>query len=239
MISEPRTTGWRARIGLVVPANNTVIEPELHEHHRPGTSFHVARVIGAKGGAASVASLRRIVDGVAPALEALAIAGVDGVVYACLSTSLANPGWEERFSELARDAVGVPAMTAYAATLSAMRSCGTRRWLIVSPFGSDVQSLVHAAFVRDGIDVAATRSLDVPGLQDVCRVPPQRVYRFVRAAVEASGADVDAVAVLATDLQTFSVIEALRGDLQRDIVTTNLAIVQAVDRITIREGGGT
>jgi len=238
MISEPRATGWRARIGLVVPANNTVIEPELHAHAQPGASFHVARVIGAKGGAASVESLRRIVDGVAPALEALAIAGVDGVVYACLSTSLANPGWEERFAELAHDAVGVPAVTAYAATLSAMRARGTRRWLIVSPFGSDVQRLVHAAFVRDGIDVAATRSLDVPGLQEVCRVPPQRVYQFVRAAVEASGTDVDAVAVLATDLQTFSVYDALRSDLQLDIVTTNLAIMHAAERLTTREGGG-
>lgn len=237
MIGVPGATGWRARIGLVVPANNTVIEPEINAQRRPGISYHVARVIGAKRGSSSVESLRRIVDGVAPALESLAIAGVDGVVYACLSTSLANPGWEEHFSELARDAVGVPAVTAYAATLAAMRSCGDRRWLIVSPFGHDVQQLVHAAFTRDGIDVVDTRSLDVPGLQEVCRVPPTRVYRFVRGAVEACGDAVDAVAVLATDLQTASVYDALTVDLGRDVVTTNRAIEDAADQMVARVGG--
>lgn len=238
MVGALLATGWRARIGMVVPANNTVIEPELHGQLPPGTTVHVTRVVGATGGAATVEGLRRIVDGVVPALDAFAIAGVDGVVYACLSTSLANPGWDARFEGLARERVGVHAVTAYAATLHAMRARGARRWLIVSPYGPDVQALVASAFERDGIDVVDTRSLDVPGLQAVCRVPPERVYRFVRAAVASDSAAVDAVAVLATDLQTQAVQAALQADLGCDVVTTNAAIRDAVARLLRGPRGG-
>lgn len=222
--------GWRGRVGLVVPANNTVVEPELYGAHVEGVSYHTARVVGSLGGDASVAGLRRIVEGVSPALASLKIAGVDQLVYACLSTSLANPGWEARFGALAQEAVGVPAITAYAATLASMKARPVQRWLIVTPYGGDVQGLVRAAFERDGIDVHSTASLDVPGLQAVCRVRPTTVYGFVRSVCARAEHGVDGVALLATDLQTLAVLEVLGRDLQMPVISTNQAIAEQVEQ---------
>lgn len=37
--------GYRAKIGLVIPSNNTVIEPELWAMHPAGVSVHGNRIL--------------------------------------------------------------------------------------------------------------------------------------------------------------------------------------------------
>ena len=41
--------GWRARIGLIIPANNVVIEPEFYKMMPEGVCVFSARIMGSSG----------------------------------------------------------------------------------------------------------------------------------------------------------------------------------------------
>ena len=79
--------GLRAKLGFIVPANNTVIEPELYSVVPQGISLHLTKL-----------DLRRTdfeqVDKAA-AVKLLSYSGVDVIVYACMSGSLLDADtWE-------------------------------------------------------------------------------------------------------------------------------------------------
>jgi maleate isomerase len=79
--------GRRAKLGFIVPANNTVIEPELYSVVPDGVSLHFTKL-----------DLRRTdqekVDKAA-AVKLLECSGVDVITYACMSGSLMeSDNWE-------------------------------------------------------------------------------------------------------------------------------------------------
>ena len=66
--------GWRARIGAMIPTNNTVIEPEIAAMAPEGVTFHVTRMVSSRTGRGSVEGLLNLVKSVDRAAEELALA---------------------------------------------------------------------------------------------------------------------------------------------------------------------
>jgi len=108
--------GWRAEIGFITPANNTVIEPELYHVVPEGISFHFTKLIfksGARDGK------NKDVDN--EGLDCLARSKVDVIGYACMATSLiGSDQWEKD----AADRTGLPTVTATGAVKAALRAVG-------------------------------------------------------------------------------------------------------------------
>ena len=221
--------GSTARIGLVVPANNTVIEPELYGIGLDGVSFHFARAIGSRAGMSSVEGLKTIVDEAERAIEALAIAGVDIVVYACLSTSLFNDDWESRFVERVRSVAGVPSFTAFEAMLAEIRRHEPRSLALLDPYGPAIHERLEPALRERGLtSIAGSHSMNLPGLQQVCRTPPDMIVDAVRELVTVTVRDADTVAIFATDLQTMEVLPRMNAEFARPVISTNQAIISEV-----------
>lgn len=209
--------GWRRRLGLLVPANNGVIEPELAAWLPEGAALHATRMI--VEGPFEPAALQRMERQAERGLAELELTRVDAIAYACLATSLVKgAAWDAAFARRSP----LPAFTAATATVEALSAVGARRIALVSPYPASIQALVEPYFRARGFQVTAASSLDAGDYEAVTRIPPWELYRVARG-LDLGAAD--ALCVLATDLQTLAVIETLEADLGVPVVTSNQAIL--------------
>lgn len=216
--------GWRAKIGMLIPTNNTIIEPEAASRAPEGVTFHATRMVSSRTGHGSVEGLQNLVTNVDRAAEELSITNVDAMIYGCLSTSFAIENWETDFREKVAKWADVPAITAFEATTLAIKSFGAKKVAVLCPYGAELQKLAYPAFERAGLKIANLKSINVTGLQAVCQVPVGDVYRAARE-IDMNGADI--LCILATDLSTIGVVSAVERDLGIPVVSTNQALIWA------------
>ncbi|MFY9371263.1 MAG: hypothetical protein WAQ41_03085 [bacterium] len=211
--------GWRGKLGLLVPANNTVIEPELNQLLLPGTALFATRMI--VEGAFDAEALHRMETQTGRGTRELLMSQVDMIVYACMSTSLAKGNqWDKSFEQrLPGEPVKIT--TAARCTTRALLSLDVEKVAVLTPYPAAIQSLVVPYFQAVGLDLVSLTSLDIDDYHAVTRVTPETVYRAVRA-MDLKGAE--AVCLLATDLRTIEAIVPLEQDLGIPVVSTNLAI---------------
>jgi len=216
--------GWRAKIGMMIPTNNTVIEPEMAYLAPEGVTFHATRMVSSRTGTASIEGLHNLVSCVDRASEELSITGVDSVLYGCLSTSFAVEGWDDQYPEKTGVWMSTPAITALEATCLAIKSYGITDVAVLCPYGEALQKLAAGAFARHGLNVKTLESINVTGLRAVCSVPERDVYQ---AAKKMDKAGAPLLCILATDLSTATIINELEHDLGMPVVSTNQALCWA------------
>jgi maleate isomerase len=214
--------GWRARCGLILPVDNTVMEPELYGLAIPGVSFHAARL--------NTTERSRMPEqgmDLAPLFDEM---GVDAVVYACAETSFlggidANRVIIDRISA----ATSLPAVTATWAMVLALRHVSASRIALVTPYTEPRGRVMEEFLGRSGIEVAVSRhrdfhagSADAREWYETNSQPPSTAYRMVR---ELGPAGVDAVLISATNFRTFEIVEPLERDLGVPVISCNQAIL--------------
>jgi maleate cis-trans isomerase len=209
--------GWRGRMGIIMPDNNTVLEPELYSVLPRGVSLHGSRAVmhgvpARERIPTAVAALPTIIDGLRKRV------GVLG--YACMTTSLIMPvGWHEALADATQ---GVPFLPAGETMLKALEKVGAQRIGVFSPFMDEVAVLVPDWFAQFGIQVV--HNFNVPFTRDqVTSHGLQEFYPLVLR--EFRGKEMDALAVLATDLATLTIINTLEKDLGVPVVSSNLALL--------------
>ena len=205
--------GWRSQIGFIVPANNTVIEPELYSVVPDGVSFHFTKLVFGRPRDGK----NQDTDG--QATEALLLGGVDVIVYACMVTSLMEANqWEQETSQRA----GIPAITAANAVKDALRAVDARSVALVCHYPEDRFEMLRESFRNDGFEVVSIESARVDDQRQVNRISTEEVYQLAR---HADRPEADAVGILATDLRSFPVIQQLEADLGKPVISTNQAIL--------------
>ena len=125
-------TGWRGRIGLIVPSSNTTAEPEFRTHAPEGVSVHAARMALES---VSVDELDAMSDDALRAASLLADADCDVIAYACTTGSLLHgPGFDSDLeAELAAEA-GVSAVATALSVDRALRALDAERIAVVTPY---------------------------------------------------------------------------------------------------------
>jgi maleate isomerase len=212
--------GWRARIGLVIPTNNTVIEPEFGILAPSGVSAHAARIMA---GGMTPEGISRMVENSHRAVKELQAGDMSVIAYACLATSLVKGvEWTTEFEHSVRDGTGRPATTAASATVAALHALKVSRVALATPYPDRFNALLTPLFGAADIEIVSLRSVKVADSLEVCRLPHSITYRLARES------DVDraeAVCVLATDIRTIDVLEALERDLGKPALSTNQALM--------------
>ena len=215
--------GWLARIGLLIPSNNAVIEPEFARMAPGGVSVYGARVL------CGVEPPERLEEKLREAeTQALRLADtkVDVMAYACLATSFFRPeGWSQAFCRNIEETTGgIPCLTAESALLEAVQAVGAKRLAIATPQPSSRNDPVEWLFGRAGFDVLGIKSLEIAGLTEVNLLDSEEAYRLGCAA---DRPEADALCILATDFRTIEAIEPLERDLGKPVITNNQALFWA------------
>ena len=209
-----------ARLGLIIPSSNRMVEQEMVRFLPPGVAAHVMRL--RMTGPHHVA-LDALLPRIEEAASTLMDAKCDCVAFHCTaaSTEAGLDGEQRALAALAR--AGVPQATTTATAIrGAFAALGARRIVLVTPYDANTTE-DEAAFLRAaGYDVLHAVGFDLGGSDRFCATPPE----FWRdRTVEAARSEADAYLVSCANIATFAVIEELERRLERAIVTSNQAVL--------------
>ncbi|MEX0351101.1 MAG: hypothetical protein AB3N15_16885 [Paracoccaceae bacterium] len=219
------TLAPRAVIGVMTPAMNTVVQPELELLRPAGVTNQMQRF--RLGGDAVSEDLPE---------EAEKLMDCKPSVIAVGLTTDAGPGGPAklaaRCSEVA-DAVGVHVLGASQANYEALRALGAKRIGIVTPFNAEVDAVVKANTEAAGFEVVAIKGTAAPTLPEICETPLDEI-RTVFAEIAAS--DCGAILQVGTALPVVALIAELEAQHGKPIIACNAAVYwQALRSIGVTE----
>lgn len=213
--------GKRGRIGLIVPANNTVIEPEFWSVLPQGYAVHATRIL-AKGELTPEA-IHRMERDTAAAMEAIAVTGVDVIAYCdMVTTFIMQAEWNESTMRRFSQSTGVPCISAWTALRDALAKLGARRLAIGTPYPAAIHARVPQFFQQQNFQVTSHATLDIGSMHEVPTVDAARLRGFLK---KLGPGDCDALVLLATDLPTFSSISSIENEYGVPVLTSNQCIL--------------
>ena len=219
--------GWRARIGLVLPSVNIVMEREFAMFLPPGISVHSARVMS-RGGV-SAGTYKEMADDVERAGLLLETADVDIVAYGCTSGSIVED--EEPIIERLREVTGVPAIATAGAVLAALRCLHLSTLAVATPYLDFVDEAERQFFERNGFKVARINGLRLGATEEsrrsIGKQPPEVAFRL---ACEVNSAAADGVFISCTNFATAPIHALLEAQLGKPVVSSNQATAWALLR---------
>ncbi len=207
------TLAPRGVIGVMTPAMNTVVQPELEMLRPAGVTNQMQRF--RLGG-------ERISDDLVE--EARKLMDCNPAAIAVGLTTDAGPGGVGKLASRCRelaDAVGVPVCNASQADHAALSALGARRIAVVTPFTADVDRTVRANAEEAGFDVVAIKGTGAPSLEAICETPLE-VIRGVFRDVAVS--DCDAVLQVGTALPVVALLDELERETGKPVVACNAAV---------------
>jgi maleate cis-trans isomerase len=213
--------GPAARLGAVVPANNSVLEPEFWSAMPPGAVLYATRLLAR--GDLTPDAVRAMETHFDRAVEELAATGVDVILLCDMVTSfIMQPGWNDHRVAATTAATGAACTTAWTAMRDALRALGATRIALGTPYPAAVHALAPDFFMREGFALSGHATLDITAMRDVPEVNAERLAALVRA-LPRDGAQ--AVVLLATDLPSFSSIAALEAACGIPVLSSNQVLL--------------
>ncbi len=220
-----------ARIGLIIPSSNRMVEQEMVRHVPPGVQSHVARL---RMTGAHRMSLDQLLPNVEEATVTLTDARCDVVAFHCTanSTSEGLEG-EAKLLDAVRRAGAAKATTTASAIRHAFETLAARRIVLLTPYSAHTTEEEADFLHKAGYEVIYARGFALKGSDEYCATPPQ----FWRdRAIEAARPDADAYLISCANISTFPVIEDIEQKLGRPVVTSNQVVIwEALTLLGVRD----
>ncbi len=211
--------GWRARIGLLVPAVNNTMERELWSLVADGVAVSTARIACEREGTAD--TMREMEFEGKAACERVIMAEPHVVLFGCTSASFYqgadwNRGFQKELSEIA----GVPAISTTGAMAEALQRNNVRRVDVVTPYVETTNERLRRYLESEGIEVGRLGTFDMLDMFDHARIQPTDVYQKVKETVTDES---DAVFVACTQVRALEMVDLLEKDLGKPVFSANQA----------------
>jgi maleate isomerase len=216
-------TGFTARIGLVLPSVNTVVEPWYASVLPDGFSLHVTRLLLPEKLTPQAVRQMDAQDG-ARALRQIASVRPHSAIYACFASSVVLGVTEDRrLAQMSGDVAGCPAETAAGASFAAMRTMGMRRIGVISPYAEEIDAAEHRLLCDAGFEIAAACSFGITNSFELACIAPDEM---VKAGQDMAGR-VDGIFISCMNTLSHLAIAPLERDLGVPVVTATSATLWA------------
>lgn len=217
-------TGWRARIGFLVPPGNPTVEPEMIALAPPGVSVHFTR-LSASGPAGTHAGQdernRSQIASLDEAVRLMAMVSPDAIVMAHTATSY-TLGQEAEAALTARleAASGTRFLTAFGGVVAALRALGVRRIAYATPYDRTLTEQGRSHLIAHGFDVVGMARLE--SVRNIYEETPARAYA---AGKQADHPDAEAIFLSGTGMPTLPVLQALEDDRGKPVISAASAMM--------------
>jgi len=209
-----------ARVGLIIPSSNRMVEQEMVRHMPPGVQGHVMRL---RMTGTHQMALDRLLPRVEEAAATLVDARCDIVAFHCTANSMAEGmDGEARILTALRNGGALHVTTTATAVRHALAKLAARRIVLLTPYSAHTTAEEAEFLQRAGYDVIHAHGFALNGSDEYCATPPQ----FWRERTfEAARPDADAYFLSCANISIFPVIEEIERKLDRPVVTSNQAVI--------------
>lgn len=202
------------RIGLMVPINNTTMEPELLSCLPEGSRCRTLRIPRGK----RTLTLEDLPAYVAQAMmlaETFASHEIDLAVYGCTAAGfMMGPARDAEIAEDLSRITGKPVVTTASAMIHALRHLGARNIALVTPYLDGVNERLRK-FVEDSdITVEVLASFRAQSVDELAAITPDQIASLAREAMRPS---CDAVFIACSQLPTRGILDGLERDFSRPV----------------------
>ncbi len=218
-----------ARVGLIVPSSNTVIEVDFYRRLPPNVTLHTARMyLEATTPEGEAAMLD---DHLPTAISDLCSARPDVMVFGCTSAgALRGNDYEAQLIKRIATETGAETFSVAASVRAAIRAAGGRRVGVITPYVHSLNEKIRESLEDDGLEVAAIRGLGITENFAIADVEPERIAEFASECF--AGSDIDLLFASCTNFRAIDAREEIHAALGVPVVTSNhAALVSVLDQI--------
>lgn len=212
------TTEWRARLGVLVPSANAVMERDAKLLLPAGVSAHFARMPLTRDDEIQIESLFET----APAAAATLVdAAVDILGFGCTTGSLlGGKGYDKLLIDRLKRGTGIPATTTSTAVLAALASLQVSRLLLISPYPDWLTAKVIDFLRQHSVEVVSEYHWSYPEPRNAEAVTPAEI---VDAAIQHVEPGTDGVFISCTGFRGLEACQAIEAALKIPAVSSNQA----------------
>jgi len=202
-----------ARLGMLVPSSNTVLEPATAALLLPesGVTTHVARIRVLRIADDASTQAQFTGETMADAAELLADAKVDLILWNGTAAAWLGFAQDEAIISAITARTGLPATTAVMALNARLAALGARRIGLVSPYVEAIEQQIVENYASSGITILSTARADRTENTSFAEITPETVAEMVREV--AAQETLDAIMILCTNMAGAGVAASLTAEL--------------------------
>jgi maleate cis-trans isomerase len=222
-----RLTPPRARVGVIIPTSNRMIEPQFQHYAPVDLGIHFARAQITGKWAKPIAQLT---PEIARAAITLADIRPDLMVFNCTATSMKEgPEGEAHLIKIIRDATGVTVTSTAASIIEALTALRIRKLVLVTPYIQATNDHESHYLRARGFDVVRDAALGLKSGDEYITVPPTR---WIEIALANDHPQADGYLLSCTNTTQIEAIEAIEQATGKPVISSNQAVLWAcVDRL--------
>ncbi len=218
---EVRLAAARRSIGLIALANDCTIESDIHGFLAlADVRVQTNRIYSPRY--SNLSSLRALEGDIGESAKGLMPdSHLDVVAFGCTSATMAL-GKDKVHGAIRKARPGLEVTDPITAALKGLRQLGCNRIALLTPYIGEVNLMVEAYLVEQGLDLRRKGFFGVRDDDERSRI----TLEAFEAAAEclAGDAEVEALLVACTALSTSPVVERLEQRLGKPVVTSNQAL---------------
>jgi maleate isomerase len=220
--------GWRARIGIVVPSVNTVMEPWAQRTVPAGVSVHFSRMFIPDLTTADTLIEMDRREGMA-GIRQLSSTRPHAIAYGCTASSIVQGlDYDCHLRAEIEKACKAPATTAAHAIVQAARTLRATKVSLVSPYPGEVDAAERRFFETAGFEVLGGAHLDI---SDGFRLAEPEPATLFRLGLDGWNGSADALIISCLNTRSHTVVAALEQTIGKPVITSTQATLWHVLRL--------
>ena len=221
-------SAWRARVGLMIPSSNTMMEMDFARNLPAGTALHTARMFMEDTTAAG--EIRMLDEFALPAARDLGTARPDIVVFGCTSAgALRGNDYDAELCARISEVTGAPTVSTIGAVRAAIAESGAASVGVITPYVDELNDKIKASIEADGTRVAAIAGLGISENFAIAQVGHDDIVAFAERALGrlAAQASIGLVFASCTNFGAMAARPAIAARLGLPVITSNQAVLEA------------
>jgi maleate isomerase len=216
------------RVGLIVPATNTVMEPDFHR--RLGTRCAISTDRMFQVDVTRDSEITMLEQEFPRALRLVQSTVPHVIVFGCTSAgSLGGIQHDAALGERIREQTGAHGVTVVTSVLEQLRTLGARRVAVFTPYIDDLTQSVTACILEAGCEVATASGMGFSDNLKIGRVTPNEIATFVEGAMQ--GVEADCIFLSCTNWQAVDAIPLVTARFSIPVISSNQATIDAVESL--------
>ena len=210
----------RARLGVIVPSVNTVVEPWFSRMCPPGVTVHAARMF-LDSNLTREALVRMDREEGLLGVKQIMSCKPAAVAYCCTASSIVQGlEYDGRLNHELQHAAGVPAFTATTAIIEALNALGARRIAVCSPYTKAIDDAEHDFFSAAGFEILGSAHLGIADSFKLADPTADEIYALWQQSWR-EGADASLITCL--NMNSQDVVARIERESGKPVVTSTQA----------------